>query len=129
MPVTAQKRTVVAIFGTKDRAENAIAELLKLGISRERISPEAGLSSEIADVYLEDVRRGAILVSVSANSEGEANEVRDLLDRYNLPDSGQVTGHNPGAEHLSADEKLRQGNVVDQGEPLQASRRTRIFAG
>jgi|HubBroStandDraft_6_1064221.scaffolds.fasta_scaffold33032_3 hypothetical protein len=41
MPVTDQRRTVVAIFGNGDRAENAIAELLKLGISRERISPEA----------------------------------------------------------------------------------------
>jgi hypothetical protein len=133
MAVTDQKRTVVAVFGGRERADNAIGELLKLGIDRQLIklvaqdAPAAELSSEEVDTYSEDIRRGSVLVTVSADSENEANDIRDVLDRHDVAGLDQVTGHNAGAERLSADENLRQGNVVDQGESMQNTRRARIF--
>jgi hypothetical protein len=127
-----QKRSVVAVFGGRERADNAIGALLKLGLPRQRIKlvgqdAPAELSSELAVPYSKDMGRGSVLVSVSADSEDEANDIRDVLDRHDVAGLDQVTGHNAGAESLSADEKLRQGNVVDQGESLQATRRARIF--
>jgi hypothetical protein len=132
MAVTDQARTVVGVFSGEERAGNAMDELLKLGIPRNRIdliSANSGcaLKSDLVETYSEEIRQGAVLVAVTANSEDEANEVRDLLDRHDVPDLGQVTGQAAGAERLSADEKLRQGEVVDQGDSMQASRRTRII--
>jgi hypothetical protein len=132
MAVTDQKRTVVAVFGGRERADNAIGVLLKLGIPRQRIKlaaqdAPAELSSAEVDTYSEDIRRGSVLVSVSADSENEANDIRDVLDRHDVAGLDQVTGHSAGAERLSADENVRQGDVVDQGESLQATRRARIF--
>ena len=112
MAAIERQRTVIAEYGAKQVAEKAIGELGKLGIPRERVSLVEGGAE--------------VVVSVIADSQVEAEEISDVLDRYNLPDLRQVTGHQPGAEPLSADEKLRQGQVVDQGDSLQASRRTRI---
>jgi hypothetical protein len=114
MAVIERQRTVIAEYGAKEPAETAIAEIWKRGTPPERIS-------------VEEMSAGRTTVSVTATSQSEAEEISDVLDRYNLPDLSRVPGQQPGAERLSADEKLRQGDVADHGDSMQASRRTRII--
>ena len=77
---------------------------------------ESGVPEEEAHYYAEGVRRGHVLVTVRAD-ESNADRARDIMDRFGAVDvEGRATdwrdrgwsGHNPGAEPLSADELRRE---------------------
>ena len=77
---------------------------------------ESGIPEEEAHQYAEGVRRGHVLVTVRTDEE-RAERARDILDAQGAVDvEGRVsswrergwTGHNPGAEPLSADELRRE---------------------
>lgn len=77
---------------------------------------EAGIPEEEAQYYAEGVRRGQVLVTVHTD-ESRADQAREVLDRNGAVDvQGRVaewrqrgwSGHNPGAEPLSADELRRE---------------------
>lgn len=77
---------------------------------------QSGIPEDEAHHYAEGVRRGGVLVTVHTN-DADAERARDILDRAgavdmddrasNWRDQGW-TGHDPGAEPLSADELRRE---------------------
>ncbi len=77
---------------------------------------EAGVPEEEAHYYAEGVRRGQVLVTVKTD-ETRADQARQVLDSNGAVDvEGRASewrdrgwsGHNPGAEPLSADELRRE---------------------
>jgi uncharacterized membrane protein len=77
---------------------------------------EAGIPEEEAHQYAEGLRRGHVLVTVRTD-EVRADRARDVMDAQGAVDiEGRAsswrergwTGHNPGAEPLSADELRRE---------------------
>jgi len=46
----------------------------------------AGIPEDDANVYAEGIRRGGALVTVTANTDAEADRAADILDRYNVVD-------------------------------------------
>lgn len=77
---------------------------------------EAGVPEDEAHYYAEGVRRGQVLVTVKTD-ETRADQARQILDSNNAVDvEGRASawrdrgwsGHNPGAEPLSADELRRE---------------------
>ena len=77
---------------------------------------EAGVPEDEAHYYAEGVRRGQVLVTVRTD-ETRADQARQILDSNGAVDvEGRASewrdrgwsGHNPGAEPLSADELRRE---------------------
>jgi uncharacterized membrane protein len=77
---------------------------------------DSGIPEDEAHAYAEGVRRGHVLVTVRAD-QVSAERARDILDQTGAVDvEGRAatwrergwTGHNPGAEPLSADEIRRE---------------------
>lgn len=77
---------------------------------------EAGIPEDEAHHYAEGVRRGHVLVTIRTD-ESQAERARDIMDQHGAVDVDQRasswrergwTGHNPGAEPLSADELRRE---------------------
>ncbi len=85
---------------------------------------EAGIPEDEAHYYAEGVRRGQVLVTVHTD-ESHAEQARQVLDSSGAVDvEGRAsewrdrgwTGHNAGAEPLSADELRRERDYYSAGD-------------